>query len=57
MRRREFIARLGGTAVAWPLAAGAQQPTLPLIGFLQSGSAGATAHMLAAFHSGLREAG
>ena len=57
MRRREFIARLGGTAVAWPLAAGAQQPTLPLIGFLQSASAGATAHMLAAFHSGLREAG
>jgi ABC-type uncharacterized transport system substrate-binding protein len=57
MRRREFIARLGGTAVAWPLAARAQQPTLPLIGFLQSASAGPTAHMLAAFHSGLREAG
>jgi putative tryptophan/tyrosine transport system substrate-binding protein len=44
-------------AAVWPLAAGAQQPTLPLIGFLQSASAGATAHMLATFHGGLREAG
>jgi putative tryptophan/tyrosine transport system substrate-binding protein len=56
MKRREFISLAGGAA-AWPIAAGAQQPTLPLIGFLQSASAGATAHMLAAFHSGLREAG
>ena len=56
MRRREFIVAVGGS-VAWPLAVRAQQPALPLIGFLQSGSADATAHMLAAFHSGLREAG
>ena len=57
MRRRDFITAIAGSAAVWPLAAGAQQPTLPLIGFLQSASAGATAHMLAAFHSGLREAG
>ena len=57
MRRRDFIIGIVGSATAWPHAAGAQQPTLPLIGFLQSASAGATAHMLAAFHSGLREAG
>src|SRR5215469_1892404 len=57
MRRRDFITAIAGSAAVWPLAAGAQQPTPPLIGFLQSASAGATAHMLAAFHSGLREAG
>jgi putative tryptophan/tyrosine transport system substrate-binding protein len=56
MRRREFLGVLGG-AVAWPLAAHAQQPVMPVLGFLQSGSSGATAHMTAAFHSGLKEAG
>jgi putative ABC transport system substrate-binding protein len=55
-RRREFIAGLGGAA-AWPLAARAQQPTIPVIGFLHSGSPGAIKGAIAEFQEGLKEAG
>jgi putative ABC transport system substrate-binding protein len=56
MRRREFITLVGG-AVTWPVVARAQQPTMPVIGFLRSTRADGFAHLLAAFRAGLNEVG
>ena len=56
MRRRKFITLLSGAA-AWPLAAQAQQPAIPIVGFLRTTSAQDSGHLLAALRQGLRESG
>jgi putative ABC transport system substrate-binding protein len=57
IRRREFVATLGSAAVAWPVAARAQQPTMPVVGFLHPGSLAMNKRNVAAFYQGLAEAG
>ena len=55
--RRYFVSCLGGAAVAWPLAAGAQQPAMPVIGFLRSTSLAVSTPMVTGFRQGLTAAG
>ena len=57
IRRREFITLLGGAAATWPFAGRAQQPTMPVIGFLNVGTPEGNAGLLTAFRQGLRSTG
>ena len=57
IERRKFLATLGGAAVAWPLAARAQQPAMPVVGFHGAPSAAPYARYVAAVHQGLKEVG
>src|SRR5262245_41787492 len=57
MRRRELITFLGGAAVAWPLAARGQQPTMPVVGFLRDATAAGSGFLVNGLRKGLAEAG
>jgi putative ABC transport system substrate-binding protein len=57
MQRREFITLIGGSAMAWPLSARAQQPSVPVIGYLESASQGQFSDLIPAFRKGLSETG
>jgi type VI protein secretion system component VasA len=56
-KRREFITLIGGVAALWPLAARAQQPAMPVVGFLRSGTLTDVPHRVTAFQHGLKETG
>jgi putative tryptophan/tyrosine transport system substrate-binding protein len=57
IERRKFLATLGGAAVVWPLAARAQQPPMPVIGFLRSAPFVGAEHHVRAFRQGLNDTG
>ena len=57
MRRREFIAFVGCTAAAWPFMTRAQQPAMPVIGFLRSSTLADATNLMTAFRQGLQETG
>jgi len=57
MRRRDFISVIGGAAAAWPFIAHAQQPTMPVVGFIHTASPETVPHFVIAFREGLKEAG